>query len=118
MAVKLLLSLQDIKGSADEAALTLSNPVLVNLQKECGLMASLRHPNVVQFMGVSAFPPAMITGALRCVVHCGWWGWWGLRLPVGGGWRLGCGPAVADHAVPVAISAGLPPFCTRPVALL
>jgi hypothetical protein len=40
-------------------------------------MASLRHPNVVQFMGVSAFPPAMITGegrwagrrAAGCLVH-------------------------------------------------
>jgi hypothetical protein len=62
VAVKLLFSLQDTKQDPGEAALTLSNPILFNLQKECGLMASLRHPNVVQFMGVSAVPPAMITG--------------------------------------------------------
>lgn len=62
VAVKLLLSLQDIqKVAGPEAALTLSSPVLFNLQKECQLMAGMRHPNIVQFMGVSAMPPAMVT---------------------------------------------------------
>jgi hypothetical protein len=42
--------------------------------QECGLLAALRHPNVVQFMGVSAMPPAMITeycsrGSLADVLH-------------------------------------------------
>ncbi|EFN52529.1 hypothetical protein CHLNCDRAFT_36848 [Chlorella variabilis] len=31
------------------------------LQKEAGLMASLRHPNVVLFLGVCASPPAVVT---------------------------------------------------------
>jgi hypothetical protein len=63
VAVKVLLDLEEAQQAAGpEAAWTLSNPILCNLQKECGLMASLRHPNVVQFMGVSAMPPAMITG--------------------------------------------------------
>ena len=71
VAVKVLLDLEEMqKQAGPEAAWTLSNPVLYNLQKECGLIASLRHPNVVQFMGVSAFPPAMITGA-ACWLPCG-----------------------------------------------
>ena len=43
-------------------------------EAQCGLLAALRHPNVVQFMGVSAMPPAMITeycsrGSLADVLH-------------------------------------------------
>lgn len=65
VAVKVLLSSQDIQEAVLEQALTLSNPIMCNLQKECGLMAAMRHPNVVQFMGVSAMPPAIITGACQ-----------------------------------------------------
>lgn len=65
VAVKVLFSLQGEQEAAGEAALTLSNPVLFDLHKECGLMISLRHPNVVSIMGVSANPPAMITGGRR-----------------------------------------------------
>jgi hypothetical protein len=36
--------------------------VRVCLLQEAGLMASLRHPNIVQFMAVSTSPPAVITG--------------------------------------------------------
>ncbi|KAL4421962.1 hypothetical protein ABPG77_007904, partial [Micractinium sp. CCAP 211/92] len=62
VAVKVLLDLEEAaQQRSAEAAWTLSNPILQNLQKECALMASLRHPNVVQFMGVSAMPPAMIS---------------------------------------------------------
>ena len=49
VAVKVLLStaLDAYREEALQQALTLSSPVLANLQKEAGLMASLRHPNVV-----------------------------------------------------------------------
>lgn len=62
VAVKVLLDLEEAQKTAGpDAVWTLSNPILFNLQKECALMASLRHPNIVQFMGVSTCPPAMIT---------------------------------------------------------
>ncbi|PRW57695.1 Serine threonine- kinase CTR1 [Chlorella sorokiniana] len=62
VAVKVLLDLEEAQKSAGpDAVWTLSNPILFNLQKECALMASLRHPNIVQFMGFSTCPPAMIT---------------------------------------------------------
>ncbi|KAI7839821.1 hypothetical protein COHA_006442 [Chlorella ohadii] len=72
VAVKVLLDLENVNDSS----LTLSNPVLVNLHKECSLMASLRHPNIVQFMGVCSCPPAMITefcgkGSLTDVLKAG-----------------------------------------------
>lgn len=36
-------------------------PVLQKLQEEAGLMASLRHPNVVSFLGFCQLPPCVIT---------------------------------------------------------
>lgn len=47
--------------AAMEQALTFSNPVLLNLQKEAGLMAALRHTNVVRFLGVCSCPPCVVT---------------------------------------------------------
>ena len=35
--------------------------LLQELRQEAGLMASLRHPNVVLFLGVCFQPPAMLT---------------------------------------------------------
>jgi serine/threonine protein kinase len=72
VAVKVLLDLEHV----NDASMTLSNPVLINLHKECSLMASLRHPNIVQFMGVCSCPPAMITefcgkGSLTDVLKAG-----------------------------------------------
>ena len=44
-----------------QAALTLSNPVLSSLAKESNMMAALRHPNVVGFLGVCLDPPCIVT---------------------------------------------------------
>lgn len=53
VAVKLLLNtgvnLDDMDAAA-EMALSLSNPILANLQQEAGMMAALRHPNIVGFL--------------------------------------------------------------------
>lgn len=90
VAVKVLLDLEEAqKAAGPDAVWTLSNPILFNLQKECTLMASLRHPNVVQFMGFSALPPSMVTGALRCFIYVALFaGAWAGRVSVcvvGGG---------------------------------
>ena len=58
VAVKILTSIAPID---DEAALTLSNPVLSSLAKESNMMAALRHPNVVGFLGVCLEPPCIVT---------------------------------------------------------
>jgi serine/threonine protein kinase len=63
VAVKILMNTGvDIEDADDaERALTLSNPVLESLEKEASMMAALRHPNVVAFLGVCATPPCVAT---------------------------------------------------------
>lgn len=63
VALKVLLNtgLNAIDDEGMLSSMTLSNPLLENLQKEAGLMAALRHPNVVSFLGVCAVPPCMVT---------------------------------------------------------
>ncbi len=36
-------------------------PVLDKLAEEAGLMASMRHPNIIQFMGIVSMPPCVVT---------------------------------------------------------
>ncbi len=70
MAVKLLISTDDAAAAAksgssgSDGTLSLPLPVMEALQKEAGLVASLRHPNVVLFLGVCSSPPAVVTGAV------------------------------------------------------
>lgn len=47
VAVKLLVQVPE-GGAGNPQGITLSSPQLYNLHKECSLMASLRHPNIVQ----------------------------------------------------------------------
>ncbi|GAB4822541.1 hypothetical protein N2152v2_009587 [Parachlorella kessleri] len=63
VAVKILLNtgIDVLDADSLKQVLTLSNPLLINLQKECALLATLRHPNVVGFMGVCAVPPCVVT---------------------------------------------------------
>ena len=39
----------------------LAEPVLDKLAEEAGLMASMRHPNIIQFMGIVSMPPCVVT---------------------------------------------------------
>ncbi|PRW05763.1 Purple acid phosphatase 18 [Chlorella sorokiniana] len=49
-------------GAADpQRALTLSSPVLNKLEEEASLLASLRHPNIVNFFGICHDPPCIVT---------------------------------------------------------
>lgn len=62
VAVKILIGMGDLEDeSSREAKLTLSNPVLDGLAKESTMMATLRHPNVVGFLGVCMNPPCIVT---------------------------------------------------------
>ena len=38
-----------------------NNPLLAGLQKEASMMAAMRHPNVVMYLGVCADPPLVVT---------------------------------------------------------
>jgi serine/threonine protein kinase len=79
VAVKLLLSTDDAAAAARSGGglRSLPAPAIAELEKEAGLMASLRHPNIVLFLGVCSSPPAVVTGAW-VVVWCG------------GGWLAAC----------------------------
>ena len=61
VALKVLLPAVDDSGPSERSRAP--PPVLQALQRECGMMASLRHPNVVLWLGVCYSPPAIITGA-------------------------------------------------------
>ncbi|KAK9811715.1 hypothetical protein WJX72_008890 [[Myrmecia] bisecta] len=50
------IPVKDMDAAARKATLTL----LAELHREAGLMATMRHPNVVMFMGVCAEPPCMV----------------------------------------------------------
>jgi serine/threonine protein kinase len=71
VAVKML-----IDGRAAPDVAVQDGTIAADLQKEAGLMASLRHPNIVQFLGVCIFPPAIVTewcarGSLTDVLKAG-----------------------------------------------
>ncbi|PRW57024.1 Serine threonine- kinase CTR1 [Chlorella sorokiniana] len=57
VAVKVLVSKDDI----NRGELQLPERVMRELQAEAAVMSRMRHPNVVQFMGLVALPPALIT---------------------------------------------------------
>ncbi|KAI7844168.1 hypothetical protein COHA_002303 [Chlorella ohadii] len=57
VAVKVLVSKDDVACGEME----LPDRVMRELQAEAGVMSRMRHPNVVQFMGLVALPPALIT---------------------------------------------------------
>lgn len=63
-AVKILLlgaETSDAAAVATAQQLVLSSPALAKLKDEAGLLASLRHPNIVSFYGVCHSPPCIVT---------------------------------------------------------
>jgi len=70
-----------------------SSPLLAKLREEAGLMASLRHPNIVQFMGLCTLPPCVVTeycakGSLGDVLRLGRQGKGGMAEELGWHRRL------------------------------
>lgn len=51
----------DEENQQHSAIKTLSNPRVMSLREECLLLASLRHPNIVTFMGYCVEPPCLVT---------------------------------------------------------
>ena len=73
VAVKVLMRLDDSSaggsgsggtGASGEQAAALSAPELRAMLKEAELMASVRHPHVVQLLAICERPPAIVSGAL------------------------------------------------------
>ncbi|KAI3436086.1 hypothetical protein D9Q98_002144 [Chlorella vulgaris] len=56
VAVKVLVNPAEIGAGLELPELTMSE-----LQKESGVMARMRHPNIVSFMGLCALPPCILT---------------------------------------------------------
>jgi serine/threonine protein kinase len=48
------------------AGLELPPQTMSELQRESGVMARMRHPNIVSFMGLCALPPCILTGDSTC----------------------------------------------------
>ncbi|KAG7668202.1 putative Serine/threonine-protein kinase CTR1 [Nannochloris sp. 'desiccata'] len=61
VAVKMLTGPVPIDDEEAEASMSMSSPLMDGLAKESSLMASLRHPNVVGFLGVCLGPPCIVT---------------------------------------------------------
>ena len=61
VAVKILIDKDALANADPQQALSLPAPLLAKLDEEAGLLASLRHPNVVNFMGVCREPPCIVT---------------------------------------------------------
>ena len=51
----------EFKADAPAAADRRGNPIYESLQKEAAMMASLRHPSIVMYLGVCLDPPCVVT---------------------------------------------------------
>ncbi|PRW33836.1 Serine threonine- kinase CTR1 [Chlorella sorokiniana] len=61
VAVKVLLVGQVANASDAQRALSLSMPIMQRLEAEASLLASLRHPHIVQFVAICRDPPCIVT---------------------------------------------------------
>ncbi|KAL4855140.1 Glutamate synthase [NADH] [Chlorella vulgaris] len=65
VACKMLIDTEAVmrekSGGQEAGSLTLPSDLQAKLEEEAGIMARLRHPNVVQFFGVCRTPPCLLT---------------------------------------------------------
>lgn len=64
VAVKVLgddTDVLDRGGAEPEVMKRLADPVMKKLIEEAGLMSAMRHPNIIQFMGICTMPAAVVT---------------------------------------------------------
>lgn len=73
VAVKVLLAFEGSQPEeqAEAGLLSLSSPLLASIKREASLLASMRHPCVVNFIGIVPFPPALVTGECCRQLHAG-----------------------------------------------
>lgn len=76
-AVKVLVNMEQLQACVEDAV-SLPQQALACLQKEAGIIAGLRHPNLLQLLGVCMVPPAIITGEAHVFIGLGLF--WLLRL--------------------------------------
>lgn len=58
VAVKVLLGADDLAAGS----LELPDPVMRGLLDEARVLARIRHPNVLSFLGLCSLPPCLVTG--------------------------------------------------------
>ena len=119
VAVKVLVdatSALDTKVNDPMRLRRMAEPVLDKLSDEAGLMASMRHPNIIQFMGIVSMPPCVVTeycerGSMADVLKRGRKGEPGAVEALG--WRLRLGMAADAATGMLYLHARSPPIIHR-----
>ena len=117
VAVKVLGSIGGGGSYLDEefpdAAAAKGHPLYESLQKEAAMMASLRHPSIVMYLGVCLDPPAVVT---EYCARGAWGAWMGVGVCVWGGGGSG-GREVGSRPAgcPGLLRAAIPLTCSPPL---
>lgn len=61
VACKILIDKEVMASMGPEKAMSLPSALLAKLDEEAGLLASLRYPNIVSFLGICTSPPCIVT---------------------------------------------------------
>lgn len=119
IAVKVLVdetTALDELGRPAGALHRMATPVLDKLKEEAGLMSSLRHPNILQFMGLCTIPPCVLTeycskGSLADILRAGRQGKMGMAENLS--WRRRIGMAMDAATGMLHLHARSPPIVHR-----
>ena len=68
VAAKVLLTPDQLEESVE--MLVLPDATMRELHKEAAIMAQIRHPNVVPFLGICSMPPCILTGEVWLGICC------------------------------------------------